>query len=63
MFSKSDRKKGHPGLAIALGALAVVGAFSIFNTGKRWMSDKASRMMCMVKGTVNKKSDTLDFCD
>ena len=40
MFGKSEKKRGHPGLAIAVGALAVVGAVSIVSTGKKWVMDK-----------------------
>ena len=63
MLGKGDKRRGHPTLAIAVGALAVIGAFSIVNSGKRWVTDKAQRMAGFVCGTVKKKSDALDFCD
>lgn len=63
MFGKSEKRKGHPGLAIAVGALAVVGAVSIVNTSKRWVMDKTGRMVGFMKCGMKKKSDVMDFGD
>lgn len=63
MFGKSEKKRGHPGLAIAVGALAVVGAVSIVSTGKKWVMDKTGRMMGFMKNGLKKKGDVMDFCD
>ena len=56
-FNKTERKKGHPALALTVGALAVVGAISIVNSSKRWVMDKSKRVAGFVKGMVGTEGD------
>ena len=44
MFGKSEKKKSTAPLFLTIGALAVIGAASITNKGKRMMSCMMSKM-------------------
>ena len=57
LFGRNERKKGHPMLAVAVGALAVVGAMSVITCGKQWVCDKGRRMAGFVKGMVGSECD------
>ena len=62
MFSKGVKKRRHPGVALTVGALAVVGAVSVVKTGKRWMCDTGRRVTCFFKGAAKPmKDDTFDY--
>lgn len=50
LFGKNEKRRGHPGIALTMGALAVVGAVSLVNTSKRWMKEKGKKMACMFRG-------------
>lgn len=53
MFGKNEKKKSNAPVFLTIGALAVVGAASITNKGKRMIN----AMMCKVKNTVGAKSE------
>ncbi len=57
-FKKSDRKSTSPMLVLTVGALAMVGAFSIVKCGKRMMKCGCDKMTGMVKHMMGK-----DACD
>ena len=48
-FHRSEGKRWRPGVIIAVGALAALGAVSIVEKSKRWMRDKWRGMLCFVK--------------
>ena len=50
MFGKGEKKRRGRGGSLAVGALATVGAISIFKKGKRWMKDVSKKMMGLFKG-------------
>ena len=58
MLFKSDKKRRRPGVALTMGALAMVGAVSLFNTSKRWVKDKTRKVVGMFRGMGG--SDTSD---
>ena len=43
LIKKSDRRRCHPCVAIAIGALAVIGAVSVTEKGKAWLASKMTR--------------------
>ncbi len=49
LFGKNEKRRGHPGIALTMGALAVVGAVSLVNTSKKWMKEKAKKMTGMFR--------------
>ena len=62
LFSKNTgKKRSHPGVVLTIGALAVVGAISAVNTGKRWIKDKTGRLMCFIKGRHGSCDDTCEY--
>ena len=50
LFGKNEKKRGHPGIALTMGALAVVGAVSLVNTSKRWVKDKSKKVVGFFRG-------------
>jgi hypothetical protein len=59
LFNRNEKRRGHPGLALTVGALAVVGAVSIVNCSKKWVKDKSCKMISMMKGMMKPG----EFCD
>ncbi|MBQ7363676.1 MAG: hypothetical protein IJW48_04395 [Clostridia bacterium] len=58
LFGKNEKKRGHPGVALTMGALAVVGAVSLVNTSKKWMKEKGKKMIGFFRGM-----GTNEMCD
>ncbi len=56
MFSKGEKKKKGPALAISVGALAVYGAYSAVQRLKNMTVDKVSCLMSKMKKGKDKKS-------
>lgn len=48
-FGKSEKKRWHPGLVIAIGALAALGAFTVIERGKCIVSGMKDKMMSIVR--------------
>lgn len=48
-FKRSEKSRWRPGVVIAIGALAALGAVSITEKSKKWVKDKWHRVYCLVK--------------
>lgn len=48
LLKKSDKKRCHPCVAIAIGALAVIGAVSVTEKGKEWISSKMAKAKALI---------------
>ncbi len=60
LFGKTERKKGSPAMALTVGALAMIGAFSIVRCTKRMMQCTCDKMTSMVKHVMKKDSPQSD---
>lgn len=49
MFSKNEKKKSNAPIFLTIGALAVVGAASITNKGKKMINSVCNKAKSMVK--------------
>lgn len=58
LIKKSDRRRCHPCVAIAIGALAIIGAVSVTEKGKAWLSSKMAR----AKRIMFKNDMPTDLC-
>lgn len=54
IFKKTEHKSLRPYLVVTVGALAMVGAYSIMKCGKRAARCACDKMSAMVKGVVSK---------
>ena len=52
MFFRKCEKKGHPYIALMVGALAVVGAFAIKNTGMEFIKKKWKKQALNIKNLL-----------
>ncbi len=59
LFKKSEQKSMRPYLIITVGALAMVGAYSIMRCGKKMVRCTCDKMTNMVKQVVGKAECSL----
>lgn len=52
MFFKKCEKKGHPIIAIMIGALAVVGAFAVKKSGMQFIREKWNQLTSALKNAM-----------
>ncbi len=50
LFRKSEHKSSHPYVAMTIGTLAMIGAFSVVRCGKRTVKCVCNKMTSMFKG-------------
>lgn len=62
MFFRKCEKKGHPYIALMVGALAVVGAFAIKNTGMEFIKKKWKKLSCSMKNINMPVCNSGDEC-
>lgn len=48
LIKKPERRRCHPCLIVAIGALAVIGAVSVTEKGKVWLSSKMARAKALI---------------
>lgn len=63
-FMKSEKKKKHPLLAMAVGGMAMYGAYSAVNSMKCCCMEKMNSMMTMMKSKKKKcQASSENSCD
>ena len=55
LFKKSDCKRAGTGMALTVGALAIVGAMSVIKCGKEMMGCACKRVTSVMKDMMQKK--------
>lgn len=48
-FKRAEKGRWRPGVIIAIGALAALGAVSITEKSKAWIKDRWQRACCLIK--------------
>ena len=48
LLKKPERRRCHPCLVVAIGALAIIGAVSVAEKGKEWLSSKMARAKALI---------------
>lgn len=61
MLGKCEKKRGHLGVAVAVGMLAAVGAIAITNKGKDMVKKKGQCIMNAIKQVGSGSSEGTDF--
>ena len=56
-FGKSEKKRWHPGLVIAIGALAAIGGLAIVERGKCLVGSMKDKMMAVMRGGCDSDSE------
>lgn len=51
MLFKSEKRRRHPGMKLAVGALAMVGAVSLVNSAKRTVKEKSKKIIGMFRSS------------
>lgn len=57
MGKKSEKKKGHMGVKLAMSAITVAGVVGMVKGGKRWVVDKYHRMLAKKNRNVQKTEE------
>ena len=60
MFAKSEKKKGHIGIAVVVGMLAAVGVIAITNKGKTMLKQKGQCIMDAIKQAGDSGSGSME---
>ncbi len=50
LFGKSEKKRWHPALVIAIGTLAAIGGITVVERGKCMMMAVKNKLSCMMNG-------------
>ena len=51
LFRKTEHRRSHPYVALTIGTLAMIGAFSVVKCSKRTVRCAIDKMSCIIKGS------------